>query len=150
MNLTLKNLYDEFNENNDEKKFLDVHKTISKLINKIVEARIKMNLTQRDLEKISGVKQSAIARFETLQVIPKIDTILNLMYHLNIDLKLICNKDEQKVISSIPGSSNSDYKVIIFKIENKVEELDYKVSNYQVDNFNYFNNSEDKLGMEVN
>ncbi len=54
------------------------------LIEKIIEERIRKGLTQKDLAKAIGTKQSAISRFEsgssnpTLSFINKISNILNL------------------------------------------------------------------------
>ena len=50
-----------------------------KLIGKMIEAREKQGLTQRDLAKISGVKQPAIARIESLRSTPQLDTLLKVL-----------------------------------------------------------------------
>ena len=43
-----------------------------KTISKVIELRIKNNLTQKDLAKKMGTKQSAVARFENQQTNPTI------------------------------------------------------------------------------
>ncbi|MBU1046259.1 helix-turn-helix domain-containing protein [Patescibacteria group bacterium] len=58
------------------------------LIEKIIEERIKKGLTQKDLAKAIGTKQSAISRFEsgdsnpTLAFIGKVSNILGLKLSL--------------------------------------------------------------------
>jgi transcriptional regulator with XRE-family HTH domain len=46
------------------------------LIGKMIEAREEKGLSQRELAEISGVKQPAIARLESLKATPQIDTLL--------------------------------------------------------------------------
>ncbi|MEA2112777.1 MAG: helix-turn-helix transcriptional regulator [Patescibacteria group bacterium] len=54
------------------------------LIEKIIEERIKKGLTQKELAKVIGTKQSAISRFEsgsgnpTLSFIGKVSDVLDL------------------------------------------------------------------------
>ena len=45
------------------------------LIGKVIEARESQGLSQRDLAELSGIKQPAIARMESMKSIPKIDTL---------------------------------------------------------------------------
>ena len=59
------------------------------LISKMVEAREKRGLSQRELAKISGIKQPAIARMESLKSTPKIDTLLKVLVPLGYTLKII-------------------------------------------------------------
>lgn len=48
----------------------------SALIGKLIEAREAKGLSQRELAEISGVKQPAIARLESMRSTPQIDTLL--------------------------------------------------------------------------
>ncbi|MBQ8563726.1 MAG: helix-turn-helix transcriptional regulator [Firmicutes bacterium] len=48
----------------------------TELIGKVVEARKERGISQRELAELSGVKQPAIARLESMQSTPKIDTLL--------------------------------------------------------------------------
>ena len=59
------------------------------LILKMVEARKKQGLTQRDLSAISGVKQPAIARMESLKSMPQIDTLLKVLIPLGYTLEIV-------------------------------------------------------------
>ena len=50
------------------------------LIGKMIEAREKKGYSQRELAELSGVKQPAIARMESLKSTPQIDTLLKILY----------------------------------------------------------------------
>ena len=45
------------------------------LIGKMIEAREEKGFSQRELAEISGIKQPAIARLESLRATPQIDTL---------------------------------------------------------------------------
>jgi len=61
----------------------------AELVAKIIERRAEVGWTQRQLAEESGVKQSAIARFESLAVVPRIDTLYRLLKPLGLKIKLI-------------------------------------------------------------
>ena len=58
------------------------------LINEMIKAREGQGLTQRDLEKLSGVAQPVIARMETGKTSPSIDTVLKFLVPLGMTLKI--------------------------------------------------------------
>ena len=58
------------------------------LIGKIVEAREAKGLSQRDLAKLSGVKQPAIARIENMKATPQIDTLIKVLTPLGYTLSI--------------------------------------------------------------
>lgn len=62
----------------EEKESIELAKDVSTFIETLVEARISMGLTQRQLAEKCGIKQSAIARIERIQVIPRLDTLLKI------------------------------------------------------------------------
>ena len=61
----------------------------SELVAKIIERRTELGWTQRQLAEESGVKQSAIARLESLAVVPRIDTLYRLLKPLGLEIKLV-------------------------------------------------------------
>lgn len=63
------------------------------LIGKLVEAREAKGLSQRDLAEISGVKQPAIARMESLRSTPQIDTLFKVLSPLGYTLSIVPAKD---------------------------------------------------------
>lgn len=58
------------------------------LIGKMIEAREKKGLSQRELAKLSGVKQPAIARLESMRATPQIDTLLKILAPLGYTLSI--------------------------------------------------------------
>ena len=64
-----------------------------RLEEEIIEATINIRksaqLTQRDLSKISGIKQPAIARLESNAVSPQILTLIKLLYPMGYTLKVV-------------------------------------------------------------
>ncbi|MBQ2275915.1 MAG: helix-turn-helix transcriptional regulator [Lachnospiraceae bacterium] len=59
------------------------------LIGKIIEAREAKGLSQRELAQISGVKQPAIARMESMKSTPQIDTLLKVLVPLGYTLEIV-------------------------------------------------------------
>ena len=59
------------------------------LICKMVEARENKGLSQRELADLSGVKQPAIARMESLKSKPQIDTLLKVLVPLGYTLDIV-------------------------------------------------------------
>jgi predicted transcriptional regulator len=53
---------------------------------KVVERRLEMNLSQRELAELCGTTQSAIARLERGGRPPRIDTLLRIADALDCDL----------------------------------------------------------------
>lgn len=63
------------------------------LIGKIITAREEKGLSQRDLAELSGIKQPAIARMESMKTIPKIDTLFKVLAPLGYTLSITpCRK----------------------------------------------------------
>jgi len=59
------------------------------LIGKIIEARESRGITQEQLAKMTGLKQSAIARLENMNVTPKIDTLFKILKPLGYKLSIV-------------------------------------------------------------
>ncbi len=59
------------------------------LICAIIEARKEKNLSQRDLEAVTGVKQPVIARLERGLTYPRFDTVLRILGALGKTLKVV-------------------------------------------------------------
>ena len=59
------------------------------LINSIIEARREKGITQKELEKLSGVKQPHIARIECGDTSPQINTVIKLLAPLGKTLKIV-------------------------------------------------------------
>lgn len=59
------------------------------LIGKLIEARQNKNITQKELEAITGIKQPVIARIETGTSTPKISTMIKLLRPLGYRLAIV-------------------------------------------------------------
>ena len=70
----------------DEKKTVDVARTVSDIIASISDARVASGLTQRQVAKMSGVKRSSIARMESLRTMPKLDTVVKVARCLGLSV----------------------------------------------------------------
>ncbi len=71
-----------------EKETIEIAEEIARIVGDIAEARIKKGLTQRQLAEKSGIKQSAIARMESLQAIPRIDTLVKIARCLDVRISV--------------------------------------------------------------
>ncbi len=58
------------------------------LMSELIKARQDKGITQKELEKLSGVSQPVIARMETGKTNPQIDTILRVLAPLGKTLKV--------------------------------------------------------------
>ncbi len=68
------------------------------VINEFISARKEKGISQKELEKLSGVKQPVIARLETGNVSPQIDTLLKLLASVGKTLAVVpMDKELQKV-----------------------------------------------------
>lgn len=68
------------------------------IIHATTEARKKANLLQRDLSKVSGIKQPAIARIEKFSGSPRIATMMKLLYSMGYTLKVVSLGETDKKI----------------------------------------------------
>lgn len=59
------------------------------LIKAIIAARKKANLTQRDLSKISGIKQPSIAKIESGKRWPQVNTLQKLLFAMGYTLRVV-------------------------------------------------------------
>ena len=59
------------------------------LISEIIKARHEQELTQKELEELSGVRQPIIARLEKGSTDPQISTVLKVLFALGKTLKIV-------------------------------------------------------------
>ncbi|PUU86255.1 MAG: transcriptional regulator, XRE family, partial [Halanaerobium sp.] len=72
------------------------HILISKISADLIRLRLEQNMTQTDLAEKSGLKQSAIARLESEEVLPKLSTLLKLTKALDANINL--NPNQESII----------------------------------------------------
>ena len=61
-----------------------------------IAARKKANLSQRELSKISGIKQPAIARLERFKGSPRLDTMMKLLNSIGYTLRVVPLENKDK------------------------------------------------------
>jgi len=67
------------------------------LIGKMIEAREEKGFSQRELAELSGVKQPAIARLESLKATPQIDTLFKVLHPLGYTIEIVPLHQESNV-----------------------------------------------------
>ena len=83
----------ELNITSEEEELIKLEMDI---INATIEARKENNITQRELSKISGIKQPVIARIEKHANSPRIDTLFKLLYPMGYTIRIVPLEKAQK------------------------------------------------------
>ena len=60
-----------------------------KIIGEIIDARKNAGLTQRELENLTGLKQTFIARLENYKTDPQLTTVLKILRPLGLTLDVV-------------------------------------------------------------
>lgn len=114
--------FDEFweelkNESPETRRELEVMEDCSSVIRQLVVARVDGGLTQKELAAKCGLTQSAIARMEKMQAMPRLDTLvtvakaLNLSLSINNSLRLHTNYSARKNDGQYRVSKNKLFSV---------------------------------------
>lgn len=69
----------------EEKQEIDL---MADIISQIIKRRQELGLSQRELEKITGVRQEAICRMEKMRNLPQLDTLIKIMIPLGLKLSV--------------------------------------------------------------
>lgn len=75
-------------ESPETKAVLEEAETISHIITLLVKTRVEKGMSQRDLAKACGYKQSTIARIESCTVSPRLDTLVHIACVLGLKMSL--------------------------------------------------------------
>jgi ribosome-binding protein aMBF1 (putative translation factor) len=59
------------------------------LVGKLIKAREKKGFTQKGLASLTGIKQSAIARLESIRTTPQVNTLFKLLKPLGYTLEIV-------------------------------------------------------------
>jgi ribosome-binding protein aMBF1 (putative translation factor) len=79
------------------------------IMSALINARNEQGLSQRDLEKLSGVKQPIISRMEACVTIPQLDTVLKVLAPLGKTLYVgDFNQEEAVYVSEHRRDYNAD------------------------------------------
>lgn len=92
-----------------EKQFYEAAEETARIINELSEERIRRGLSQRELAEMSGLKQSAIARMESLQSTPRLDTLVRVANALNVKLELAKESPSCSVIIDFSAYKSGEY-----------------------------------------
>ncbi|MCM1555957.1 MAG: helix-turn-helix transcriptional regulator [Anaeroplasma bactoclasticum] len=87
-------LFEELVLTDKEQAMVERIHMISSIIFEIVKQRNEKNLSQRDIEEITGIKQPMIARIETLKSIPRLDTLVSLCQAVGTRLGIMPLEDD--------------------------------------------------------
>lgn len=93
-------------ESEKAKETIEVAEELAEIIGTITVTRIEQGVTQRQLAKMSGIKQSAIARMESIQAVPRLDTLIKIARCLGIKLKA---EKKEELMESASASVYSFY-----------------------------------------
>ena len=72
------------NQSEESKIAYETAEEMSRVIVELIEARVERGYSQRQLASRSGIKQSAIARMESLKSIPRLDTVIRVAKALGV------------------------------------------------------------------
>lgn len=122
-NMRLDELINKVNNKSDEhKQRAYIEERIVSVVNVLIKKRVDLNMTQKELAIKLGMKQEAIARFESIKVIPKIDTIFKIAYGLDLDLKIADAVEFENVKESISTLNDK-----LDQISDKMNEIKYSI-----------------------
>ncbi len=92
-----------------EKQFFEAAEETARIINELAEERIRNGISQRELAEKTGLKQSAIARMESLQSTPRLDTLIRVANALNIKLEITKESSRLPVIIDFSALNSGRY-----------------------------------------
>lgn len=79
---------------------------VSNLIVKIIQTRVEKSLTQKQVAEMAGLKQSAVARLESLTTFPRIDTLAKVAIVLGIQIDANDDISDKLVKSNVKYVQN--------------------------------------------
>lgn len=82
------NLFDNISLNEYDNYQFYINKQISNIIVKIIEKRLFLKMSQRELAKKTGVKQQMIDRIEKMESIPRLYTLIKILNALDLNIGL--------------------------------------------------------------
>lgn len=87
MKSTIDSLFDpERFATEKERSTIEISSKVADIVLALIEERVKKGLTQQQLADKCGMKQSAIARMESIESIPRLDTVIRVGTALEMTL----------------------------------------------------------------
>lgn len=97
---TFDQVWESVKQTNEKTKLtLETSEKVIQIIRKITQARIDLNISQRDLAKRCGIQQPALARIETFKIIPKINTLIKIAQCVNITIEALDVEQKNNLIA---------------------------------------------------
>ena len=84
--------------NENTKRTIETSEKVISIIRKITNARMRLNISQRDLAKKCGIQQPALARIETFKIIPKINTLIKIAECVNISIEALNEQQKSNIL----------------------------------------------------
>ena len=81
--------FNSFLSENLTEEEIKVIRAKAKLLGEIIDARQELQLTQKKLESMSGIKQPMIAKIENGNVNPSLDSLLRLLVSMGKTIKVV-------------------------------------------------------------
>lgn len=75
------------------------------IVGPLSDRRIALGMSQRDIAAILGVKQPAVARFELLEVVPRLDTVIKYAMAVGATIEVKFNDAPNDGKSSIEAAT---------------------------------------------
>ena len=66
---------------------------LAEIVTQVIERRNSLGMSQRSLAELCGIPQSSVARMESLQTTPKLDTLIKVMQPLGLKLVVTASED---------------------------------------------------------
>ena len=108
-NVSFDNVWEELKSEDEESRiFYRTAEDTAKLINGLAGERIRQGLTQEELARKAGLKQSAVARMESVKSIPRLDTILKVADALGLEMTFGQKAKTERVAVALPGMRRID------------------------------------------
>lgn len=105
---------------NEDKEYFKYSDIVNEIIIQLITRRLSLNMSQRDLAKITGIKQPMIARIEKFDSIPRLDTIVKMAYALGLSItfKKMNDNSNNMSIGIVPynldnGFNNDNNELIL-------------------------------------
>ena len=109
-NRTFDEVWDELKASGEqEKQFYEAAEETARIVNELAEERIRRGLSQRQLAEMSGLKQSAIARMESLQSTPRLDTLLRIANALGVKIEVTRELPHYSVVIDLAQYNQGSY-----------------------------------------
>ena len=97
--ITIDQLWENLKATNENtKRTIETSEKVISIIRKITDARIRLNISQRDLAKKCGIQQPALARIETFKIIPKINTLIKIAECVNISIEALNEQQKSNIL----------------------------------------------------